>query len=108
MSGREKGWLILNCPMSNLGKTKNTCVVIGIVLSPMVLSRKHSSVVYPIYGFFKSLKSHITLLIQLSVLLYLYTLHIIKYSHFKLTPLNSDIYIIVLLLAKAFVRGCYE
>ena len=58
--------------------------------------------------YFKSLKSHITLLIQLSVLLYLYTLYVIKYSHFKLTPLNSVIYIIVLLLAKAFVRGCYE
>ena len=50
MSGRNKGWLILNS-LSNLEKTKNTCVVIGIVLFPMVLSGKHSLVVSPLYRF---------------------------------------------------------
>lgn len=50
MSGRNKGWLILNS-LSNLEKTKNTCVVTGIVLFPMVLSGKHSLVVSPLYRF---------------------------------------------------------
>ena len=75
MSGRNKGWLILNSPLSNLEKIKNTCVVIGIVLFPMVLSGKHSLVVSPLYILYlKSLNSLITILIELYVLLYLYTL----------------------------------